>query len=376
MSYFRSDALTLPVAALEMVLRRAIRLEILFLHQIKLHGSAFDFEHALPKSLQGHPSLKRVNLHCCGAAVSDSGVAANLDPLVCALAALPTMYYLSLDQAPITSVSVRALAESSSLKDISFYNMPVIKPSLNILVEALQGTNQEGQKQSTSQLQGLRIRSCSLDCTDASSIASMMESNSTLESLVFYCDRWNDYGPSLARSLEKNTTLKRLEVGIGKSGKNSESLDSTMPDMNELHKNAAMDISNALKDNADTSLRHLCLCLSNGKGGELYQAYMEPFEHMLETNYTLQSFLLQGENSFSTISPNAAFLMKLNQRSVLDRRRLFQGKQIMKRMQNSRDTNAEEDPWIESLIQHQGDLSILFYLLSRNPSLLVSSIPS
>jgi hypothetical protein len=61
MSYFRSDALSFPVSALEMLFRRAVRLEILFLHQIKVHGSNDDFNEKVPSSIQKHPSLKRVN---------------------------------------------------------------------------------------------------------------------------------------------------------------------------------------------------------------------------------------------------------------------------------------------------------------------------
>ena len=237
MSYFRNEAMSLPVTVLETLLRRAMRLEILFLHQVKLHGSAEDFSH-MAEVLGQHPSLKRVNIHCCGGPATATTsmeeehnnnnnnshtAATNLDPLVCALAGLSTMDYLSLDHVPITQASMQALSESQSLRDISFYNMPEIQSCLPILLNALQtkGTKASSSSSASSpprcHLRGLRIRSCNLDRHEADWMATMLTQNTSLESLVFYVDSWEDYGESLARALVHNTSLKRLEVGIGKN---------------------------------------------------------------------------------------------------------------------------------------------------------------
>ena len=384
MSYFRSDALSLPVSALEMLFRRAVRLEILFLHQIKLHGSNDDFNEKVPRAIQQHPSLKRINLHCCGASVQDGNREENdmaLDAMVSSFAALPSLYYLSLDQAPISSTAIAALTNSKNLKDLSFYNMPVVKSCLHILLDALQKSKS---KMTDSNLQALRLRSCDLDNEEADMIATMMETNESLESLVFYCNRWDNYGASLGKSLEKNTTMKRLEVGIGQNNtiqnllveerNSSEYLVTGKDDTTSCHEQSARRIAKALENNTETPLRHLCLCFSNDTGDELYDAYMPHFEQMLESNYTLESFLLQGKDSFSVLSPKVAFLMNLNKRSGLDRRRLFRDVDNELHSKSSVGNNRNKqkgDPWFEALILHKEDISVLFYLLSRNPGLLV-----
>lgn len=366
MSYFRADAMSLPVAALEMLFRRADRLEILFLHQIKLHGTAQQFS-IMARSLKRHPALKRVNLHCCG----DGNVerSSSLDPLVCALAQLPTLYYLSLDQVPISKASVEALSKSRSLKDVSFYNMPQLKSSLSILFEEL------AKKKSTSTLRGLRIRSCNLTETEADNVAKMIETNKSLESLVFYVDEWDDYGTPLAFALVQNSFLKRLEVGIGKI---SVAPEATPPDEGEgctaglrtsseelRHKSAANILVQALESNKSSALRHFCMCLSEAKSTDLQEAYMGPLERMLENNYTLEHLLLQGKDSFSVVNPKVEFLLRLNQRSVLDRQKLFRD---VVQLGNS------PEPWVESIVRHREDLSILYYLLGKNPNLVDSMV--
>ncbi|CAB9497470.1 expressed unknown protein [Seminavis robusta] len=434
MSYFRADAMSLPVSALEMLFRRATCLEILFLHQIKLQGSPNDFR-IMARSLDRHPALKRVNLHCCGASRDDvdfqqgQDVAAaqqnnstSLDPLVCGLAKLPTMYYLSLDQVPISEQSIRALSQSPSLRDISFYNMPQIKTALPILFRTLQvhshSSNGDNQCRSLSRctLRGLRIRSCDLEQEEAILITKMLENNSSLESVVFYVDSWDDYGESLAAALAHNTSLKRLEVGIGKNQEsenrthvatreaagasgannnnhnnnrdathnpNNSNLNDTTNSTDESiktdlekevkagvkHREAANRLAKALEKNRNTVLRHFCLNLFHADSNLIYDAFMSSFGTMLESNYVLENFLLQGSNSFSVMSPKVGFLLRLNQRSGLDRRKLFQD--VVRHDANKADTRQL---WVDTLEKHVEDVSIVYYLLQRNPNLVGSAV--
>jgi len=445
MSYFRDNAMTLPAGALEMIFRRAIRLEILFLHQIQLHGTSHEYQE-MAESLTKHTSLKRVNLHCCGTSSATATATVNetenetttstagappptttttsLDALVCALATLPTMYYLSLDQVPLSQVSMEALSNATSLKDLSFYSMPEIKPCLPILLNALCGDKQStsasesSRMDSRSQLRGLRIRSCQLGPQEGMLMSQMLETNSSLESLVFFVDSdWQGYGVPLASALARNTSLKRLEVGIGKSRHNTTVHNTTISsihsngsatvtttdvantivslgggsssardraetssntngdDMKQAHpdhhKKAACDIAKALKVNTSSPLRHLCLSLAQAECHELYNAFMEPFADMLETNYSLESLLLQGNNTYSVMSPHVAFLLSLNQRSILDRRQLFSD--IIQQDNSSKSFGAKKkNPWMESLVRHKDDVNIINYLLSRNPNLIAA----
>lgn len=368
MSYFRSETMSLPVSALKIIFQEAIRMEILFLHQIRLQGLAGDFE-AMSNAVREHTSLKRVNLHHCRAKCmgnEDRNVTteAYLDSLIYPLASLPTLHFLSLDQVLLTEASVNALTKSVSLRDLSFYNIPELKLWICNLLQSIQQQSLTQQN-----LRGLRIRSCNLGCKEAAECARMLERNTSLESLVLYCDSLDDYGTIIGKSLQKNTTIRRLELGIGKSGESLVDMGNTISAGVSLvdHESAAKSIAAALTKNTSTSLRHLCLCLGNGSGHEIYQAYMPYFEEMLETNFTLESFLLQGVRSFSVVSPKVEFLMRLNQRSVLGRKRLFQENA---RVQQKNSTNR----WLESLVQHHNDLSIIYYVLSRNPAIVASML--
>jgi hypothetical protein len=443
MSYFRADAMSLPVAALEMLFRRADHLEILFLHQIKLIGSPHEFR-IMAKSLDRHPALKRVNLHCCSNSTNNDNndnnlnieinerrttsttntnsrgnvmAPTSLDHLVCGLAKLPTLYYLSLDQVPISEVSIRALSQSISLRDVSFYNMPQIKASLPIFFQTLRnnspginnnGVRIMGRPTSSCNLRGLRIRSCDLDQTEAVMITHMLEKNSSLESVVFYVDSWEDYGAPLAAALACNTSLKRLEVGIGKNhhhhhhdavgggvealgvaeaveasaadqqgssnnGVHQHSSTSSTPVLGETkdikHAQAATELAQALQSNHKTSLRYFCLNLFHANSNVIYTAYMQPFGKMLESNYVLENFLLQGANGLSVMSPLVGFLLRLNQRSGLNRRRLFQA--VVEHESHKGDSRQL---WVDTLGRHAEDLSILYYLVCRNPNLVGGAV--
>jgi hypothetical protein len=458
MSYFRADAMSLPVMALEMLFRRAHHLEILFLHQIQLQGSSQEFR-IMAQSLEHHPALKRVNLHCCNCGGDDDDnhqisdvttttttTITSLDYLVCGLVKLPTLYYLSLDQVPISELSIRAVAQSTSLRDVSFYNMPQIKSSLPILFQTLRNNHRSSSSRRSPtndittrvmrnkripNLRGLRIRSCALDHTEAVWIAQMLEHNSSLESVVFYVDSsWDDYGGPLAAALARNTSLKRLEVGIGKNyhphfgggpiggrhnhgvgvdvlgvavavdndaavaqqhrGNNSgaqqqqhspshstpanPSGDDNTKDTKQ-HAQAATELAKALENNHKTSLRYFCLNLLHANSNVVYNAYMQPFGTMLESNYILENFLLQGANNVSVImSPLVGFLLRLNQRSGLNRRKLFQAVVEHDESYNTKVVNDPRQLWVDTLARHADDLSILYYLMCRNPNLVSGAL--
>ena len=409
MSYFRSEAMSLPVKALETLFRRAQTLEILFLHQVRLVGSQEDGTGAnhgvrlMADALAQHPALKRVNIHCTN---NDNNLQStlapiNLDPFVCALAGLSTMDYLSLDHVPITEVSMRALSESPNLKDVSFYNMPEIKSGLPILMTALRPNRHPCDLKGDCRLRGLRIRHCDLGRDETDLITKMVTQNKSLESLVFYVDSNSSatYGASLAKALATNTSLKRLEVGLGKIQEDSDIGTATSHDNVTIfvadlrtplkHTEAAQQIASALETNKKSALKHLSLGLFDAKCNEIYDAYMKPLAKMLESNYVLETLLLQGSNCFSVTSPRVTFLLSLNHPSVLGRKNLFQ--KVMRHettISSCKEANTEDsaknnsiassgigNPWIDSVVENKdGDLSILYYLLGKNPNLMASAI--
>ena len=107
---------------------------------------------------------------------------------------------------------------------------------------------------------------------------------------------------------------------------------------------------------------------------------MDPLATMLESNYTLESLLLQGSNCFSVKSPRVSFLLSLNHSSVLGRRQLFQTvmqhDQDAKQAQaDSANTSSRQNPWVEAVVKHKdADLNILYYLLGKNPNLIASAV--
>jgi len=382
MSYFRNEAMSLPVAALEILFRRANHLQILLLHQVNLEGSAEECR-IMAASLARHASLKRVNIHCDESSTTATSRALNLDPLVCALAGLSTVDYLSLDHVNITEASIHSLAGSQSLRDVSLYNMPQIRPWLPILIDSLSRKDHRLKWN----IRGFRIRSCGLQDNEGYLMAKMLMKNTSLRNVVFYIDSsWNDYGSSLAEALAKNTTLQRLEFGIGGNTISSAGMTSDMDRENVTTKHglAASQIASALAVHPYSSLQHLSLSLTDANDNEIYDTYTQPMEDMLETNYVLESLLLQGSKNkcIPSLSPRAIFLLSLNHPSKLGRSQLFQDvmRYEAKMKCKAGDTKEEHscdknvlDPWVDAVIRSNDQEDLLYYILRTNPQMITSS---
>jgi hypothetical protein len=131
---------------------------------------------------------------------------------------------------------------------------------------------------------------------------------------------------ALARMLRVNTSLEIL--GLNRLCFNDQ----------------AIALADALKENS--TLRGLHLCLRDGLSSK--RKIAESFAELMEDNYVLQT--MSGFYGGDQVE----FYLRLNQNG---RRNLLQN------------SNSSKKQWLDALCSQSDDVSALFYLLSRNPSL-------
>ena len=342
------DELPLPAQALRNALScPTSRLRYLALEDVRVSGSLDDFED-VADAIQRSSSLKTVRMYRCGPA---EDTRATLDPIISALASVPTLKdvtlssthcsdealgvlgesksleIVALDHMTICGLSLSQLCRSRSIKDLRFWGMPELNDDATFLSSAL-ASNQS--------LKMLRIRHCNLQQESGVQLAEMIDRNTTLESLSLENMHWKDFGEPLHKSLAVNKSLRSLSLSM--DGKEI-----------NIRENAAK-VTAGLEQN--TSLRKFRLLLRDMDGHDVREAFLGPFTKLLETNYTLESLYLNS--GIIDLGDDINFFLKLNR----------SGKRHLLRDENS--TKAE---FMDMLASHSEDLSITHYVLTMNPAL-------
>ncbi|CAB9505706.1 expressed unknown protein [Seminavis robusta] len=190
----------------------------------------------------------------------------------------------------------------------------------------------------------LKLRNMDLTPAHAASMAFMLQNNQTLRTLELGCLQGGAMDAATASSLggmiQRNQALHSLELAI-----------ETM-----LSDTAAEILAKALRHNR--RLRSFALTARTPKTiGRVSTKARKSMLQMLQYNYTLEKFFLFRKYP---LSREFKLYSKLNQ--------LGRG-QLLTNQQNTNSTEA----WIQSLANVKDDLNSIFYFVSCNPTLCMSS---
>lgn len=317
---FVSRPLRLPVSAVARVLQHSRQLKHLVLEDVRLAASAEDLE-AIALVIRQHPALETVDLHCC---VPADGNEATLDPLVTALAFVPTLTEVLLRDTRIAPRSMTQPAlNNNNGGDDDDSDSDVSMSAEN----AWPGTSLTALCQSTS-LHRLTLRDMvEIQDQHVELMAESLGANETLrEFTVCSANLGERSGRAIGHVLQVNRKLHKLEIQLN-SGE------------------AAIPITEILQFNS--GLKRLDLFFN----GCISTRIREAFTEMLRRNYRLLD--LNGSVWRGQANSEIDFYLRLN--------RAGRGDLLTE--------HASRSQWVDTMISQRDDLSIVFSLLSMNPSI-------
>lgn len=326
---FVGRPLRLPVAALAVVLQRSVLLKQLVLEEVRLAGTPEQLE-AVAEALRAHPALEIVDLHCCTPAdISQS----TLDPLVSALAHIKTLTEVLLRNTRIASNRrVNNQNNNFNLIPNNLVNGNNIINNGEEEEDTTINTNWEGSSLTAlCRSPSLRI----LTFRDMAEIrdkhvelmAESLRSNVTLRELTLCSSHLGERsGRAMGQVLLANRHLQKLEIQLN-SGEH------------------AIPVTEVLQ--ANSSLRRLDLYFN----GHISPRIREAFTEMLRRNYVLLD--LNGSVWRGQSNSEIDFYLRLN--------RAGRGDLLTE--------HTSRAQWLDTLISQKDDLSIVFSLLSMNPSM-------
>lgn len=370
--------------------------EYLHLHCVKLVGCKADFD-SFAETVRNSVGITNVHLHSCSSGLlssesDDDGNSSNetnhsvledsygINSLIQALADLPLLAALHLDDVQhLTSITLVALYKSCSLNSIEVWNMSDVINRHGPATASILAQNQTS-------LRELEISS-NLETIAGQLFIAALRSNTTLHTLGLDIDYFDGFGESLASVLlpEHNTTLKTLHlrlVGSDNALTTAEDSDDEEGGDNEMESkdnkektrrsktlSNARTLIKAMKQNV--SLEHLHMNFYHVTPDAVSAALVEPFSELLQTNFVLQNLTLRGKHTFVRLGPQLDFQLKLNQAG---RYSLLAGGEAISNNDNILSEKrcglaAPRAEWVEVISNNQNDASIVFYLISMNPSL-------
>jgi len=340
---FVGRTLRLPVVALTTVLERVPQLQQLVLEEVRLDGSVADVE-ALAMALRQHPSLQLVDLHCC---VPAEGLETTLDPLVTALAHVPTLTEVLLRD---TRIAPRLMHNNNDDEDDEDDDDSDEEGSSD--EEDENTMDQEGGGGGGTGGAGSSSRR---PTWSGSSLVSLCESPSlrtlTLRDMAEIRDVHLEL---MATSLQHNDTLRELTICSPSLGERAgRAMGQVLRSNRKLQKleiqlnsgEDAIPITEILQFNS--SLKRLDLFFN----GSISPRIREAFTEMLRRNYVLLD--LNGSVWRGQSNSEIDFYLRLN--------RAGRGDLLTE--------HATRAQWVDTMISQREDLSIVFSLLLMNPSI-------
>ena len=370
------------------------QVEYLHLHCVKLAGCKADFD-AFADTIRNSICITHVHLHSCSSVFLsnesvDNGNVSNetnlsdleenygINSLIQSLADLPSLATLHLDDVHhLKSTTLVALCKAPALNSTEIWNMGDVINRHGQAMASILAQNQTS-------LRELEISS-NLEAVAGQSVIAMLRNNTTLHTLGLDIDYVDGFGASLASVFlpEHNTTLKTLHLRLvgnesaptAKDADGEESSGTEMDSRENKQKTResktfcnACTLIEALKHNI--SLEHLHMNFYQLTPDSVSEALVEPVSELLQTNFVLKNLTLRGQHTFVRLGPELDFLLKLNRAG---RYNLLAGDAISNNNNKFSDTRcglaAPRAEWVEAISNNQNDASIVFYLVSMNPSL-------
>lgn len=324
---FVGRPLRLPAEALTIILQRATLLRQLVLEEVRLAGSMEELE-AVSEALRSHPSLEIVDLHgCYPADISQT----TLDPLVSALAEVRTLTEVLLRN---TRIASNRRVTNPNNNNFNLIPQNIMNNNNNNDEEEedtsinrnWEGTSLTALCQSTS-LRVLTLRDMAeVRDQHLELMANSLQSNDTLRELTVCSSNLGERsGRAMGQVLRVNRHLQKLEIQLN-SGEH------------------AIPITEVLQGNC--SLKRLDLYFN----GCISPRIREAFTEMLRRNYVLLD--LNGSVWRGQSNSEIDFYLRLN--------RAGRGDLLTEHASRAR--------WVDTMISQKDDLSIVFSLLSMNPS--------
>ena len=381
------------------------KLDYLSLHRVKVSGTLKEFEE-LGKALCSNRSLKRVHLSSCQSILEESTIASNnnresattnyitsdiqdeitenagMNIFLQALSHLPSLQSLHLDDIQhLSQTTLTSICHSNNLQSLELWSMGTDINKYGASMALALESNQTS-------LRELEISS-SLDEAAGNAILNMLQVNTTLDTLGLDLN-YTSFGPSLAEALTRDhsviNTLHLRFIADDKlqhtqppqdqeneeqnNDNNDNDNDATITNTGnttteeEVLTNAKT-IIKALTRN--TKLEHLHLNFYHISPETVSLAFVDSFEDLLQVNFVLAHLSLRGMHSIVNLRPDLHFSLKLNQ---IGRHRLLLGdKEEEEEHEDGIATAVSRKEWIETILDHKEELSVVFYLLSAKPTL-------
>jgi hypothetical protein len=317
----------LPMRAVTESLLNSKKLTSLRVFDVQFKRIAPDDLQGLAYACRSHPSLRRVFLDLCQVSAEEqqsknSSESLSLEPIIHALCQNSNVQKIAISNTKIslpndivgTSSWIRALAQSPTLTSLKLEMVEeILNEHIILLAQTLAASEENiaSESNTASPLQDLCIESCKIKESGCAAMAQFLKTTRHLERLDFV--------------LYDNSSMS-------KDGELPKEIDWNNAGMAEacLH---------------NTTLKYLRLFSENiTKNG-----YPDAFVSMLRTNCTLEHLVLGWDGEACAES---SFYLQLNRDG---RRHLTE--------------QAPKVVWVDFMIQHS-DLSSIFYVLTRNPSLV------
>jgi hypothetical protein len=328
--------LRLPVNILTYFLKEAQKLQDLSLY-FQLTGSEGEIA-TLAESIQKHPSLKSISIESCS---FDLDLDRRLDPLILALAELPTLQALSIFNLQSSCSVFSRLFQSTNLRTLELSTIPALalyhvemlrtNQTLKTLVVPLHANTQEGW-------------------------AELIRCNKSLQNLILVLEQFptqhsrtsvDDIFLPIIMAIACNTTLKGLTLDV-----NDDASSVTIaPETSTVGSRCILALASSLRKNAFLSAVRIGPCSKAVRDdATILMELVKAVKH----NFTLETFEIHAACSRILELPEVDFYLTCNK---LGRRQILQ--------------NVSNATLLDFAIRHQNDPSTLFHIFSEKPEALL-----
>jgi len=276
----------------------------------------------------------------------------------------PWLRELSLSRIKISETSLRNICLSPCLRSLELDTLLSPPPARQsqILAGALVATSESNNNPYTTNLHTLRLTIFLSGCMSSDEIEAYrsfwrsMETNTTLKNFCFvttgkilHDNAHVVFGGPIAEALEANQTLQQLAIHAH--------IFASEPKQEKNLEQSLTLLAQSLRNNE--TLYQLSLHVTGGLRGfsedSIRTLMTGPFASVLKTGeqFTLRNLLLQYRQQPQSLCDHSKFQLDLNRAS---RHKLLSGNPTLR-------------DWVEMLVVHREQTSIVFYFLSRYPSI-------